>query len=73
MSSGTVHRGFASAAIGAVLLKRDVDRGELTMKPVAGSLLAALATNLPDILEPATNPNHRQFFVSVVTGPLLLR
>jgi inner membrane protein len=66
MSSGTVHRTVAASAIGVVLLKHDVDRGELTLKPLAGSLLAALATNLPDILEPATNPNHRQFFHSFV-------
>lgn len=28
--------------------------------------ISALASRLPDILEPATNPNHRGFFHSVV-------
>jgi len=65
MSSGPVHRAVAMAAVGAALLKNDVDRGEKTPKPILGAILAALATNLPDFLEPATNPSHRQFFHSV--------
>lgn len=65
MSSGPVHRAVAAVVVGLAATKHDTDRGEKTLKPVAGSLLATMATCLPDILEPATNPSHRQFFHSV--------
>jgi inner membrane protein len=35
--------------------------------------LGALGSMLPDMLEPATNPSHRQFFHSWVTAALLAR
>ena len=39
---------------------------------VAGGL-GALCGSLPDVLEPAIHPNHRQFFHSVAFGVLLGR
>lgn len=37
-------------------------RGQSTIRPVIDGLAGAIATGLPDILEPASHPNHRQFF-----------
>ena len=38
-----------------------------------GGLAGGTFGALPDILEPASNPHHRQFFHSKVTGLILLR
>ncbi len=32
------------------------------MQPLLGGVTAAIFTNLPDILEPASSPNHRSIF-----------
>lgn len=66
MANGVTHRLVAAAAVGGTLLQIDVSRGERTAKPLIGAGLAAVATNLPDLLEPAIHPHHRQFFHSVV-------
>jgi membrane-bound metal-dependent hydrolase YbcI (DUF457 family) len=39
--------------------------------PFAGAGLAAVLTKLPDVLEPAVTPNHRQFFHSVAFAALV--
>lgn len=41
------------------------DFKELIGSAIAGSMISTLTCMLPDILEPATNPNHRQFFHSI--------
>lgn len=38
---------------------------------MAAGLAASVLTKLPDLLEPATSPNHRQFFHSLVFASLL--
>lgn len=43
-------------------------RGVSTLRPVVDGFCGAVATRLPDILEPATNPNHRQFCHSILFG-----
>lgn len=64
--SAAIHQWTAALATGAVLRSREVDRGEATAAwPLAGGGLAALLTKLPDVLEPAAYPHHRQFFHSV--------
>ncbi|SRR5258708_11608448 len=40
--------------------------GQPTAKPLVGAAIAACATNLPDVIEPAIHPHHRQFFHGVV-------
>lgn len=40
-------------------------RGVSTLRPLVDGLVASVATGLPDKLEPAVNPNHRQFFHSL--------
>lgn len=54
----------AAALTGIVILNKEAQGGKHTLAPIGGSVLAAICTNLPDILEPATNPHHRQFFHS---------
>ena len=39
--------------------------------PLLGSAVAAFFTNLPDVLEPATSPNHRAMFHSLAFAALL--
>ena len=43
-----------------------VNPGARLPHPALGGLVAMLAASLPDVLEPATSPNHRQFCHSVV-------
>lgn len=65
MANGKTHRVAAGVTVGGALALADAQAGKLTLRPIVGAGLAALLTNLPDRLEPATYPNHRQFFHSV--------
>lgn len=71
MANGLTHRVVAATAIGASLLSKDMQEGKQTLRPIGGSVLAAMCTNFPDWLEPATNPHHRQFFHSLVFAGLI--
>jgi membrane-bound metal-dependent hydrolase YbcI (DUF457 family) len=71
MSNGATHQLAAAVTVGAMYLSAESDRQTPSAKPVAGAVLAALMTNLPDILEPASHPNHRQFFHSVAFAGLI--
>lgn len=51
--------------VGGYLLAREKQEGKSTHAPLTGSVVAAICTNIPDILEPAVNPHHRQFFHSL--------
>jgi len=53
--------------------KKLIKKEALTLEGVIGSLaVGAIAGALPDLIEPASNPNHRQFFHSIGFGVLLL-
>lgn len=67
MANATAHRLGAGLTVGLTSLAYELNRGEEAdfFRPVAASSLAALAGTLPDILEPATSPRHRQFLHSV--------
>ena len=65
MSNGTTHKLVAAASIGVILGHLEETNQEPSPKPLIGAGLAALLTNLPDLLEPALHPQHRQFFHSV--------
>ncbi|MBL8377399.1 MAG: hypothetical protein JNM79_06000 [Burkholderiales bacterium] len=71
MANGTTHRIAAAVVIGAVWIHAEADQPEKSAKPLLGAGLAALLTNLPDILEPALHPNHRQFFHSLTFAAML--
>jgi len=66
MSNGATHQLVAAAGIGVILGHLEGTNKEPSPKPLIGAGLAALVTNLPDLLEPALHPQHRQFFHSVV-------
>lgn len=65
------HQLVAGAAAGIYLVKRESATGATTIKPLLGSAAAAFFTNLPDVLEPATSPNHRAMFHSLAFAALL--
>lgn len=71
MSNAVEHRIGAAAIVGWVLFACENREGKMTLGPLGGALLAALCTNIPDILEPAAHPHHRQFFHSVTFAGLL--
>lgn len=63
--NGPTHQLVAAATVGIYLADKEKETG-VTSKPLLGGAAAALLTNLPDLLEPATSPNHRSFFHSIV-------
>ena len=71
MANGTTHRIAAAVAIGATCLHAERDQQEKTIKPLAGAVLSSVLTNLPDVVEPALHPNHRQFFHSYLFAAAL--
>lgn len=71
MPNVTAHRIGAALTVGAVIHQYEKNNGESTLKQVAGAGLAAILGTLPDFIEPACNPNHRQFFHSVGTFGLI--
>ena len=71
MSNAFAHRTGAAVIVGGFLLAREQQEGKNTLSPIGGSLLAAICTNLPDMLEPAKNPHHRQFFHSVAFAAMI--
>jgi inner membrane protein len=69
--NGAAHRLVAGAAVGLYIGKKESEAGIATLRPVAGGVAATIFTGLPDLLEPAASPNHRQFFHSVAFAALL--
>lgn len=67
------HAVAASLAIGGFLAYKEYQSGQKSLKPFVGAGLAAWATKLPDILEPADHPNHRQVFHSLAFAAGLVR
>ncbi len=62
--------GFILGSISALLKnKNQTDFASLISDVITEGIATAMATSigalLPDILEPATNPNHRKFFHSI--------
>lgn len=64
MANGPTHRIVAVLAVGGTLAHLE-HSGNQTDIPLIGGALAAFLTNIPDMLEPAAHPNHRQFFHSL--------
>lgn len=69
--NGPTHQVVAAVATGFYIADLERRSGTQTLKPVVGGAAAAIFTNMPDILEPATSPNHRQFFHSLMFAELL--
>ena len=70
MSNGPTH--IAASGLGVFATQEYLEEGEITGKSLAAGGLAALTARLPDILEPAYHPNHRQFFHSLTCAGLLV-
>ena len=64
MANGVTHRITAAVTVGAACVHAERNQQEKTLMPIAGAGLATVLTNLPDVIEPALHPNHRQFFHS---------
>lgn len=71
MPNATAHRLGAALAIAGVSAYVENRNGENTGIPLAHAAFAYLSGTLPDLIEPANNPHHRQFFHSVVFAGLL--
>lgn len=71
MPNALAHCMVAAVTTGMVTLNMESKEGKQTLAPIGGSVLAALCTNLPDKLEPAIHPHHRQFFHSVVFATMV--
>lgn len=71
--NGPTHRLVAGVAVGLYFADQEAKAGPLTLKPIIGGVAATFFTNLPDILEPATSPNHRAFFHSLAFAGLLAK
>lgn len=71
MANGTTHRICAAVAVGAIWSHADNRNQQTTMRPILGAMLATGSTNLPDLIEPAIHPNHRQFFHSIAFAGIL--
>jgi inner membrane protein len=69
--NAAAHQLTACAAVGLFLADREQRAGNSTLQPLAGGLAASVFTKLPDLLEPATSPNHRQFFHSLLFASFL--
>ena len=66
MANGVVHKLAGAAAGVGICLKHNHDLPEDPFDPLLAAGLGAALGRLPDWLEPAAHPNHRQFFHSVV-------
>lgn len=62
MACALAHRVVAGTFIGVAIAHQESQMGESTAWPLVGGGLGALLGTLPDMIEPANHPNHRQFF-----------
>lgn len=71
MACAFAHRVIAGAGIGIAIAYRESGAGAPTAWPLLGIGLGTALGTLPDIIEPAKHPNHRQFFHGVVFAAVL--
>lgn len=64
MSCAAAHRLGAGLAVGVTTALLDDTENKTLEKPLAAGGLGYVLGTLPDRIEPATSPNHRQFFHS---------
>lgn len=72
MANGSDHRNGAALGLGAVAALNWRDGNHWMTHPVIASATGWACGTLPDVLEPATSPNHRQFLHSVLFAGLLI-
>ena len=66
MPNRTTHQLVAAASVAIILGHLEQPNREPLMNPLVGAGIAAVFTNLPDVLEPAIHPHHRDVFHSVL-------
>lgn len=72
MPCADTHRLVNLLAGGSVLAAAHANgKGRGLPEPLSGALLCSVCARLPDLVEPALHPNHRQFFHSVAFLALL--
>ena len=71
MPCGTAHRLIDFAATASYLASRPEDQQKGIANPLVGGTASALLASLPDAIEPAIHPHHRQFFHSVAFAGLV--
>jgi inner membrane protein len=72
MPCAETHRTINLLAGGAILAAAHQNgKGVGLPDPISGALLCSWCARLPDVVEPAFHPNHRQFFHSVAFMTLL--
>ena len=71
MPCGTTHRLINFAATASYLASRPEDQQKGLAHPLFGGIVSALLASLPDAIEPAIHPHHRQFFHSIVFAGLV--
>ncbi|MEX2523726.1 MAG: metal-dependent hydrolase [Gammaproteobacteria bacterium] len=66
MSNAATHRIASGAGVLAIWGYREYkESGEISLETFTAGGVATLTARLPDIIEPACHPNHRQFFHSL--------
>lgn len=65
MPCGTTHRLINFTATASYLASRPEDQQKGLAHPLVGGTASALLASLPDVIEPAIHPHHRQFFHSI--------
>ena len=71
MPNALAHRTGAAVLVGGYILAHEGYEGKIAHAPLTGSILAAICTNIPDWLEPAVHPHHRQFFHSIAFAAMI--
>ena len=71
MPCGTTHRLINFTATASYLASRPEDQQKGLAHPLVGGTASALLASLPDAIEPAIHPHHRQFFHSVAFAGLV--
>lgn len=68
MANGATHQLAGAVAGIAVCATDNPDRATGVHHPLAAGAIGAALGKLPDMIEPAIHPHHRQFFHSVVVA-----
>lgn len=71
MADGPTHRFAAAIIVGGSMLHLEKDQESSLLRPILGATIAANLGDLPDRLEPAIHPHHRQIYHSIAVGILL--
>jgi len=71
MANASTHRLGAAVTLAMVVAHEEEKNSTQSIRPIIAGYVGAAFGTLPDILEPAHNPNHRQFFHSLIFAGLV--